>query len=320
VFITVLLLYILFRNFDWSDFWHVLQKVSIWFYLSSLLVIFLGQLLYTLKWDLVLRAMGVKVPFGRLVQYYLIGIFFNNFLPTTIGGDGARVYYLGRQQGYLKIGGSVFMDRFLGFFSLTAFAAALSWTLEISTPPLILARNLLSIALVFFVVSLFLAHILGVDRVAEKIAAFDSRLTGLGDKVQRFLTDIKTVSRKYWAILGVMGIVFIYFTMLTWVYHTFFESTSGHQVDYWGTMTMLLSIGVLANVPLTVNGIGLREQLHYLLFASLGLPKEISVSISLLIFANILFMSLAGYILWIKFRLEKPVPMPILAQEPPTIK
>jgi len=83
---------------------------------------------------------------------------------------------------------------------------------------------------------------------------------------------------------------------------------------------MLLSIGVLANVPLTVNGIGLREQLHYLLFASLGLPKEISVSISLLIFANILIMSLAGYVLWIKLRLEKPVLVPILDQEPPTIK
>jgi len=320
VLITVLLLYILFRNFDWQNFWRLLQKVSVWFYLVSLLVIFLGQLLYTLKWDIVLRAMGLKVPFGRLVQYYLIGIFFSNFLPTTIGGDGARLYYLGRQQGYVKVGGSIFMERFLGFFSLTAFAMALSWTLNISTPAFILARNLLSLALAFFVIFLFLARILNVDRVAEKITVFDSRLAGLGDKLQKFLEDIKTVSRKYWAILGVMGLVFIYFAMLSWVYNIFFELSAGRRVDFWGVMTMLLSIGVLSNVPLTVNGIGLREQLHYLLFASLGLPKEISVSISLLIFANILFMSLAGYIFWIKLRLEKPVPMPLLAQEPPTFK
>jgi hypothetical protein len=101
--VTLTLLFFLFRNFDWGDFRDLIQKVSVWFYLFSLLVVFAGQLLYTLRWRIVLRSMGMEIPYGQLVRYYLIGTFFNNFLPTAVGGDGAKIYYLGRQEGYFRI-------------------------------------------------------------------------------------------------------------------------------------------------------------------------------------------------------------------------
>src|SRR2546430_16693092 len=42
------------------------------------------------------RPLGFKMPFKVLVHYYLIGMFFNLFAPSTVGGDISRVYYLSR--------------------------------------------------------------------------------------------------------------------------------------------------------------------------------------------------------------------------------
>ena len=55
-------------------------------------------------------------------------------------------------------------------------------------------------------------------------------------------------------------------------------------------------------VPLSVGGIGLREQLHYLLFGELGVSKEASVSLSLLLFAYSLVVSVAGYVIWLRMK------------------
>ena len=61
----------------------------------------------------------------------------------------------------------------------------------------------------------------------------------------------------------------------------------------------------LSNIPISVNGLGLREQLHAILLAPLGVPREAAVAISLLIFAHLLVSSLIGLLFW--FRLPADV-------------
>lgn len=57
-------------------------------------------------------------------------------------------------------------------------------------------------------------------------------------------------------------------------------------------------MSVLSNVPISINGLGLREQLHVLLLEPLGVPKEVAVAISLLLFGHLLIASAAGGIVW----------------------
>src|SRR5690349_10940307 len=58
-----------------------------------------GVLISALKWWLLLRAAGYNAPYLWTVRIYMIGQFFSNFLPTQIGGDAVRVYYLTRRIG-----------------------------------------------------------------------------------------------------------------------------------------------------------------------------------------------------------------------------
>src|SRR5215470_4746026 len=148
VVVTAGLLALLFRGFDWTVFRAAFSRTPAWFFVASFAVLVLGQALYVFKWKLVLGAMGLSLPFHRLGEQYLLGILFNNFLPTMIGGDAARVYYLGRQEGYATVATSILVDRGLGFFSMAAWGSALVWWLDITTPAFAVARQVLTVLFV----------------------------------------------------------------------------------------------------------------------------------------------------------------------------
>ena len=80
------------------------------------------------------------------------------------------------------------------------------------------------------------------------------------------------------------------------------EYTNGTCGRLFDKNVALFGMAIFINVPISVNGIGLREQLHALLFAALGLSKEVSVGISLLVFSHTLLLSLVGCGLWLRAR------------------
>jgi uncharacterized membrane protein YbhN (UPF0104 family) len=107
-------------------------------------------------------------------------------------------------------------------------------------------------------------------------------------------------------LLGsVIAIVLTYSLLVAGAYRWFFGLSGRTELGILPVLVAVVMIAVLTNMPVTVNGIGLREQLHYLLFADLGMPKEVSVSISLLMFAHVLVLSLFGYALWTRRRLPR---------------
>jgi glycosyltransferase 2 family protein len=295
------LLALLFHRFDWSALQSALARIPLHFYATSFAILAAGQALYVLKWQVVLSAMGCRQRFRTLGQIYLLGTFFNNFLPTMIGGDAARVYYLGRQHGYALIATSVLVDRGLGFLSMAAWGTALVWWLDITTPAFVVARQALTV----------LGAILGVLMVA----ALTFRLAPLV-AVLRAIPMMKTVAqglellrkrgrpirRRPVALAAVLVTSFLYFLPLAWAYQTYFRLAGGLHVPYAAIVLVLIAIAVLSNIPISLNGIGLREQLHYLLFGSLGVSKELAVGISLVVFSQFLVLSVLGGLVWMRQR------------------
>ena len=85
--------------------------------------------LATWRWRLLLETLGVDAPMRQLLSSYLVATFFNNFLPSNIGGDVVRVRDGSRLTGSTAASLAVVgIDRILGFGALyvlaaTAFAA-----------------------------------------------------------------------------------------------------------------------------------------------------------------------------------------------------
>ena len=301
VLLTGALLALLFRNFDWSLFRVAFAHTPIWFYFVSFGVLVAGQALYVFKWGLVLGAMGLRMPFWKLAEQYLLGTFFNNFLPTMIGGDAARVYYLGREEGYATVATSVFVDRGLGFLSLSASGSLLVWWLDITTPAFIVARQVLTILLVVLVAGLAAALTL---RLAPLVGLL-RRMPLMGhvaETVELVRKRGRPLRKRPDIILAVLLAGALYTVPFGWVYQLYFQLSAGLDVPYLAIVLVLVAIAILSNIPISVNGIGLREQLHYLLFASLGVSKELAVGISLIVFSQFLILSVFGGLVWLRLR------------------
>jgi uncharacterized membrane protein YbhN (UPF0104 family) len=301
VVVTALLLALLFRKFDWALFQAAFSRTPLWFYFASFGVLIAGQVLYVFKWGLVLGAMGLHVSFRRLAEQYLLGIFFNNFLPTMIGGDAARIYYLGRQEGYATVTTSILVDRGLGFLSMAAWGSALVWWLDITTPAFIVARQVLTVLCV--VLAAGLAAALTV-RLAP-VVALVRRMPLLGRSAEMLELVRKRgrpLRRRPGVIAAVLLAGLLYSVPFGWVYQTYFRLAGGLVVPYLAILLVLVAIAILSNIPISVNGIGLREQLHYLLFGSLGVSKELAVGISVIIFSQLLILSVFGGLVWLRLR------------------
>jgi uncharacterized membrane protein YbhN (UPF0104 family) len=270
------------------------------FYAGSLAAMALGQLIYALRWKSVLSAMGVAIRYAVVVQQYLIGLFFTNVMPTAVGGDAAKVYLLGRTAGYVEIGASVFVDRVLGFLWLSVLGATLAWLTIADSPVLVMNRNLLTIFAAIFAGALLVAKLVPLDGLIRRLVP--ARFSG----VTAAATTFDGLVRRgvlAWPTVAFAGVVVGgYAWQITMVYQSHFAANGVASIATPLVMLVVISMSIFVNVPISVNGIGLREQLHVLLFTGLGVPKEVSVSLSLLLFAHQLVLSLAGCALWLRLR------------------
>jgi hypothetical protein len=74
---------------------------------------------------------------------------------------------------------------------------------------------------------------------------------------------------------------------------------------------------LLSNIPISINGLGLREQLHAILLQPLGVTREAAVAISLLTFAHLLVSSLLGVLFWLQLPAAAKRHIPTSASEIP---
>jgi glycosyltransferase 2 family protein len=295
------LLAFLLRSLDLAAFRTLFARLPLWFYLLSLLVVLGGQVVYAWRWRLLLAEAGVRVPLLLTVRQYFIGTFLNNFLPSTVGGDVGKVYFLGRDHGYRVVMASVVLDRMLGLAMLAIWATLVLWLFRMPSPVLTAAR------LAVTGIAVLLAAILvvtgtGTGGLAARVAWLGPRAAAIAERLQQFRVDmavsVKSPLLMLQAALAVIG----YALAAGAVYVVFIRIQTGSAPPFIMTTGVVMATAVLSNIPVSLNGLGLREQVHALLLAPLGVPREVAVAVSLLFFGHLLVSSLFGAVFWIQSR------------------
>jgi uncharacterized protein (TIRG00374 family) len=308
--VSIALLVLLFRSLDLAALRHLYATMPLWFYLISLAVVVGGQALYAWRWRQVLSAAGVPVTVGTAIQQYFIGIFLNNFFPSTVGGDMAKVYYLGRDHGYRPIAASIVLDRLLSIGLLAVLATAMYWIAPDPSPQFAATRALVTAIAVFLIVGLVLAA-RGTGGLPRRLARFGTLAVGLAERAQRFRHDMAAAARRPQIVFQSAAVVTAYFFALTAIYRVFLLMNTTAHPAYLTLLTAVTTASLLSNIPISVNGLGLREQLHAILLAPLGVPREAAVAISLLIFAHLLVSSLIGLLFWFRLPADVKSQIPI---------
>jgi uncharacterized protein (TIRG00374 family) len=296
---TAIMLALLARRVDLKAVGALFVTLPLWLYLLSLAVVLIGQVMYAWRWRLLLTAAGVHVPFTVVIRQYFIGIFLNNFLPSTVGGDLAKVYLLGRDRGYRTVTASVLLDRILGVGLLALLSAVLLWLLPVTAPVIAVARlavtgvAALSIAVVGVVAA-------GTGGLADRVSWMGAWPVAQAQRLQRLRFDMAAPLRSATVLSQATAVVAGYFLAVGVVYSSFIGVYTGSRPPFGMLLAVAMAASVLSNVPISLNGLGLREQLHAALLIPLGVPGEVAVAISLLFWAHLIVASVLGFLFWMR--------------------
>jgi len=253
-------------------------------------------ILSTWRWRLLLKAQGYEAPMGQLSASYLVATFFNNFLPSNIGGDVIRVKDTSPLTGCTTTSLAVVaIDRIIGLGALYLLAAV-AFVLGGS------ALHLLGAAPALFLLTLvfaMLAYVFFKPGTARRLMA----ASGLGKHAwaqERF--EI------------VQGAVHIYRARMAAVWGAFGASLALQAlvVCYYFEVARALRIPIplsacflviplcslLQTVPISFNGWGIRESVFIVYFGQLGLPRESALAFSLVGASLIVVLSLSGAVVW----------------------
>jgi hypothetical protein len=83
----------LIRAQDWHQFFEVLKQIDFWIFITVLGMFFIGQIMTSLRWWLLIRGQNITITYLLTLKLHLLGFFYNNVLPSSVGGDLLRAWY-----------------------------------------------------------------------------------------------------------------------------------------------------------------------------------------------------------------------------------
>ena len=89
--VATVLVFLLIQQEGWGEIIGALKQISLVSFLLALASLLISRLFVIARWQVLLQSGGVKIPFSRSAELTLMGLFANNFLPTTVGGDVVRL-------------------------------------------------------------------------------------------------------------------------------------------------------------------------------------------------------------------------------------
>ena len=296
--VTALLIYFAVRSVNLQT---VMERVAdidaAW--LALVIAVLIAQIgVQAVRWQQIVQAAGFPLAAAASARLSFIAAFFNQTLPSTIGGDAARIWMLaqGHKAGWRIATYSVFVDRAIGVVALALLVSfCLPWTYGFVQDSIArLAVTLVGVAgiaggMVFAALSLFrgtrieklwgVHHLIAASMVLRQVARPARRVALVA--ASSLLIHLATVLAA-WATARAVGAP-VGFLLMT---------------------CLIPPVVLIATVPITIAGWGLRESLMITAFTLAGLNSSDALVISLLIGVANFAVGLIGGGLWVASRLR----------------
>jgi len=262
----------------------------------AVLIYFVSLLAESVQWNIMLRAQKIKVSQLFLLQSMMIGFFYNNLLPSNIGGDFYRVLDVSKNKrtSLEKNISAVFLERFFGLISITLYFLISSFTTF-----KVLGRSAI-IILIFLVIAFLLFSIIIKPRFF-KIDKFFARFKRLSKFEKEFnsFNEILTSYRDKWIyIIG--GMIFnLIAQTLVMVSYYFIVLSLEIKISFMLFFLIVPVIFVLTGIPISIGGLGVRENTFVFLLKKFGVSNDLAVAASFLVLFTTIFNALLGGIIYL---------------------
>jgi len=298
--ITGLFFFYIFTRIDFHQFVETLRGARLDILLAGFAVLWLGHFICIYRWRMLMRPLMPVPTIANLFGVYCIGMFFNLTFPTIIGGDIVKVYYAGKPtNSYAQSFASTFLDRDAGMFAMMIIACAAICFYPITVP---------GIPVVPILWGVFLLFVLG--NIAIFKARFYRLLNAMLGKLRfkKILSKIDMISGAFqimgkqpailWGALAISFVNQLLVIATTWI----LAIGLGIKIPMFYFLIFVPVITLISMIPVSLNGMGLREYSFMSLFGAIGVSRESCIALGLLSSIIIILSSLPGGIVYILFR------------------
>jgi uncharacterized membrane protein YbhN (UPF0104 family) len=295
------LLALLISRTDTARLWAQVRSASLpW--LGAALALYCAMLLGSAwRWWLLLSAQRISVPGQRLVASCLVATFFNNFLPSNIGGDVIRIRDTAAPAGSRTLAATiVLIDRGLGLLGLVLVAAigataagGLTGSPAAPVSPLWLWVGL---ALAMGASAPAFLAPAGVGRLLQPLRVFHAEWVGA--RIERITDALSRFRERPTALAGCFaGAVFVQAVLVG--YYVAVARGMHIQIPAAHLAVIVPVSFVVQMLPVSLNGFGVREATFSFYFTRLGLPLESALALSLVGAGLIMLFSLSGAVAYV---------------------
>jgi uncharacterized protein (TIRG00374 family) len=289
---SILLLYLSLRWVDVSALAERLSRLESGWIVLALFLLTVQVALLAARWRTIAAACGADLAFGSALQISFVAAFFNQVLPSTIGGDGARIWLLARRGArWASATYSVLIDRVAGVLILALVViACLPWTLELIRDPiaraflLVIGFGAVAGALVFVSIGVWFRRWLDQWTVTRHLSSASRAAAMLCGSLRSTAIVIAcsvaihllTVAAAWCCIKAVAA-----------------------PVSFAQVLFLMPPVLLIATVPVSIAGWGVRESSMVVTFAYAGLAQGDGLTLSLLFGAASFLIGGAGGIVWV---------------------
>jgi hypothetical protein len=267
------------------------------------MIVLIVDALCFIRWDMLLKASGVSVPVKTLLKSFGGGLFFNVFLPSTIGGDVVKTFDLAAHTSKAKeVTSTVFLDRLSGYVALVIVvvgACIFGWR-YVEDRTVLYSIALITFVLICVLLVLFnrfvynfvngLLYSPTAGRVRTAIQEVHEEMHNLGKKKKMLFLNLCLS-----LIVQLVGPLSTYFIC----------RSLGYDIDFMYFLIFLPIIGAITLLPISIGGLGLRDASTVYFFAKAGLPRDVAFAMSLIGFFILVIIAAAGglyYVITLRHR------------------
>jgi uncharacterized protein (TIRG00374 family) len=294
--VSVGLMWYLLLTVGWRPLIESLRQADLGMLVLYVALGFLAIVVSAVKWLVLARSHNIDARLHKLVALYMVGYFFNQALPTGVGGDVARAYHLGRESGKSSVAwASVLMERFTGITALVILVvgASILQRDHLSNPAV---RAAIGFALLAYAVGAaivfsrsVLGWLMGVAR-GSRLATLLSKTRDVQDALFAYRTRRRHLACAF-------GLSFVFYGVSVAIVAAGCAAF-GISVPVVPLTFVVVTMHLLFAFPISIGGIGLNEWAHYVMLAHVGVPGAIRLSLGLLYRVRIIAYALIGGVIY----------------------
>lgn len=295
--VSLILLGYLFRTTDLQALLERIRQGDL-LLLALAVILYIGMIvLSTWRWRTLISAQGYDASLRELSASYLVATFFNNFLPSNIGGDLIRVRDSSRLTGSKTTSLAIIaVDRILGFAALYALAATAFLVGGAAVRHLAGARVvLLGLSLLFAMLTLLYFR----EGTARALMARSGlvRIPWARERFETVQEAVHEYRRNLRAVLLAFGASLMLQTLFIYYYFAIARSLR-IPLSLTACFLMVPLCTLVQTIPVSFNGWGIRESVFVLYFSQVGLAKDSALAFSILGAGLVVLLSLSGAVVW----------------------